>query len=164
MFNYETCYKQQMDLISRLRQEVEGRFRIADIRPSERGDTVMFVGQLLQDAEAVYRSLGERFRSLGYTLLLRHEGNSDIVVAQRGVLHAVRSNPLVNLVLLLATMLTTLFAGAAFADVNAMRALRTAWNTGAWEQLIPVLIAGAPFALTLLFILGVHEMGHYVAA
>lgn len=164
MFSYETFYKQQMDLIGRLRQEVEGRFRIADIRPSARGDSVMFVGQLLQDAEAVYHSLGERFRSLGYTLLLRHEGDSDIVVAQRGVLHAMRSNPLVNLVLLIATMLTTLFAGAAFADVNALRVLRTAWNTGAWERLIPVLIAGAPFALTLLFILGVHEMGHYVAA
>jgi len=164
MFSYETFYKQQMDLIGRLRQEVEGLFRIADIRPSARGDSVMFVGQLLQDAEAVYRSLGERFRSQGYTLLLRHEGDSDIVVAQRGVLHAMRSNPVVNLVLLIATMLTTLFAGAAFADVNSLSVLRTAWNTGAWERLIPVMVAGAPFALTLLFILGVHEMGHYVAA
>jgi len=164
MFTYETFYQQQMDLIGRLRHEVEGLFRIADIRPSARGDSVMFVGQLLQDAEAVYRSLGERFRTLGYTLLLRHEGDKDIVVAQRGVARIMPSNPIINVVLLGATILTTLFAGASFANVDSLRVLRTVLNTGAWQQLIPVLVAGAPFALTLLFILGVHEMGHYVAA
>ena len=58
-----------------------------------------------------------------------------------------RSNPVVNLVLLIATMLTTLFAGAAFADVNSLSVLRSVLNTGDWQRLIPVMVAGAPFAI-----------------
>src|SRR6185436_4917837 len=75
-----------------------------------------------------------------------------------------RFNPLINVLLLLATICTTLLVGAGFAHVNPLPALRALWNTGDWQRLIPVLAAGAPFAGTLLFILGVHEMGHYVAA
>jgi membrane-associated protease RseP (regulator of RpoE activity) len=164
MFTYERLYQQQMDVVGRLRQALEGLLNVADIRSSERGDSVMFVGQLLNDAESVYDPLRERFRQIGYTPILRHEGGTDIVVAQRGTVPLARFNPAINLLLLVATIFTTLFAGASFADVNAFSALRAAWMTGDFSRLIPALIAGAPFALTLLAILGVHEMGHYVAA
>jgi membrane-associated protease RseP (regulator of RpoE activity) len=164
MFAYEQFYQQQLDVIGRLRQAVEGLFRVADIRTSTRGDAVMFVGQLRQDAEASYGPLRERFRALGYTPLLRREGNSDIVVAQRGIVGAARFNPLVNVFLLAATILTTLFAGASFAGVNVFAAVRAVTATGDVSRLSSAFIAGAPFALTLLFILGVHEMGHYLAA
>lgn len=164
MFAYEQFYQQQMDVVGRLRQAVEGLFRVADIRTSTRGDAVMFVGQLTNDAESAYGPLRERFRPLGYTPLLRREGDRDIVVAQRGVVGAARFNPLVNVVLLAATIFTTLFAGASFAGVNALADVRAVLATGDLSRLASVLAAGAPFALTLLFILGVHEMGHYVAA
>jgi membrane-associated protease RseP (regulator of RpoE activity) len=164
MFAYEQFYQQQTDVIARLRQAVEGLFHVADIRTSPRGDAVMFVGQLLHDAESDYGALRERFRPLGYTPILRREGNSDIVVAQRGVVGAARFNPLINVVLLVATIFTTLFAGASFAGVNAFAAVRAVLATGNLSRLVSVLEAGAPFALTLLFILAVHEMGHYVAA
>jgi membrane-associated protease RseP (regulator of RpoE activity) len=42
--------------------------------------------------------------------------------------------------------------------------LLRAWGAGQWAAVLPALYAGLPFAGTLLFILGVHEMGHYVAA
>jgi len=164
MFTYEAVYQQQLDLVSRLRQEVEGLLRIADIRSSARGDSVVFVGQLLRDPEPAYTALRDRFRRLGYTPILRHEDGNDIVVAQRGVPTSARLNPLVNIVLLLATFVTTLFAGANFAGVDLTAALRLASNTGDWLRLIPAMLEGVPFAFTLLFILGVHEMGHYVAA
>ena len=164
MLTYEMRMQQQLDLVSRLRREVEGLFHVSDVRASERGDAVVFVGQLAQDADSVYATLRERFRGLGFIPLLRREGGSDIVVAQRGQLTRARFNPLINVVLLAATILTTLFAGAGLAGVNVLTVLRAAWATGAWERLAPALLAGAPFALTLLFILGVHEMGHYVAA
>src|SRR3990172_6118848 len=154
MFAYEQFYQQQTDVIGRLRQAVEGLFRVVDIRTSTRGDAVMFVGQLVHDAESDYGALRERFRPLGYTPILRREGNSDIVVAQRGIVGAARFNPLINVVLLVATIFTTLFAAA----IRAMTA------TDDISRLGSVLLAGAPFAITLLFILGVHEMGHYVAA
>ncbi|MGH2522854.1 MAG: site-2 protease family protein [Anaerolineales bacterium] len=164
MLTYERLYQQQIDLIGRLRQEVEGLFRIADIRPSERGDAVLFSGQLLSDAEQVYGALRERFHRLGYTPLLRREHGQDIVVAQRGISKIARFNPLINLFLLLATIFTTLFAGSMFAGVNPMPTVRAILRTGDWSGLVSVLVAGIPFAFTLLFILAVHEMGHYVAA
>ncbi len=164
MFSYEVFYQQQLDVVSRLRQEVEGFFHIADVRASTRGDAVLFVGKLLNEAEPVYTALRERFRRLGYTALLRREGDSDIVVAQKGVSPIARLNPAINVVLLGLTLLTTLFVGAGFAGVNALPVLRAIARTGDLGPLIALLTAGAPFALTLLFILGVHEMGHYVAA
>ncbi len=164
MFSYEARLQQQMDLVSRLRQQVEGLFNVTDVHTTDQGEGVVFIGQLLLNAEAAYSALRERFRSLGYTPILRREGNNDIVVAHRGVFAAVRFNPLINIVLLVATLFTTLLAGASFAGVNAYGALFRAWGTGQWAAVLPALYAGLPFAGTLLFILGVHEMGHYVAA
>lgn len=164
--SYELRLQQELDLVSRLRQEIEGLFHVADIRASERGDAVMFVGQLAStgEADAIYGQIRDRFKRLGYTPVLRREGSRDIVVAQRGVIGAMRFNPLINLVLFVATLFTTLLAGAGFAGVSAMPAIRAVLATGDLARLVPVLIAGAPFAGTLLFILAVHEMGHYVAA
>jgi len=164
--SYELRLQQELDLVSRLRQEIEGLFHVADIRASERGDAVMFVGQLAStgEADAIYGQIRDRFKRLGYTPVLRREGSRDIVVAQRGVIGAMRFNPLINLLLFVATLFTTLLAGAGFAGVSALPAIRAVLNTGDLARLLPVLLAGAPFAGTLLFILGVHEMGHYVAA
>jgi membrane-associated protease RseP (regulator of RpoE activity) len=164
VFSYEASFKRQTDLVSRLRQQVEGLFSISDVRTIDQGDGVIFIGQLLQSAESAYSTLRERFNGLGYTPVLRREGNQDIVMAHRGVFAAVRFNPLINLVLLLATLFTTLLAGASFAGVDGYGVLIRAWSSGQWAAVIPALYAGLPFAGTLLFILGVHEMGHYVAA
>src|SRR5947209_4569043 len=135
-----------MDLVSRLRQQVEGLFNITDVQTTDQGEGVVFVGKLLLNAEAAYGALRERFHSLGYTPVLRREGNSDIVVAHRGVFGVTRFNPLINLVLLVATLFTTLLAGASFANVNAYGVLIRAWNTGQWAALAPALYAGLPFA------------------
>jgi len=164
VLTYEARFQQQLDLIGRLRQAVGDLFHISDVRTTERGDAVMFIGRLAGEPEPAYTALRERFRGLGFTPLLRREGATDIVVAQRGVVGALRANPLINVLLLFATILTTLFVGASFANVNALAALQAAFASGNWARLLPALAAGLPFAGTLLFILGVHEMGHYVAA
>jgi membrane-associated protease RseP (regulator of RpoE activity) len=143
---------------------VEGVLRIADIRASTRGDAVMFAGQLVNDAETTYGALRERFHRLGYTPILRREGGTDIVVAQRGVSRLARFNPLINIGLFIATVFTTLLAGAGFAGASPLAALSAALRTGDLLSVVSAFAAGMPFAGTLLFILGVHEMGHYVAA
>jgi membrane-associated protease RseP (regulator of RpoE activity) len=164
--SYELRLQQELDLIGRLRQEIEGLFHVADVRASERGDAVMFVGQLASTGEvdAIYGQLRERFKRLGYTPVLRREGARDIVVAQRGLIGTARFNPLINVLLFVATLFTTLLAGASFANPGAMLPALRALLNGNLERLVPVLLSGLPFAGTLLFILGVHEMGHYVAA
>ena len=165
MYSYQTSSQQRLDLIGRLQAEVAGLMRLGDVQASARGDSVVFVGRLLQGAEESYRALRERFRPFGYTPILRKDGEADVIVAQRGVARAFRgSSPLFHLALLGVTLLTTLFAGASFADVNVLRALRALTNAGEFAPLLGALAAGAPFAATLLLILGVHEMGHYVAA
>ena len=162
MFTYESLLQRQYDIVAALRREVEARMRLMDIQASDRGDSVVFIGRLLTNAEEAFTSLRDRFRRLGYTLSLRHENGEDLVVAQRGLASLSRSNPLINLGLLLATVVTTTLAGAGFANVNVVRALEQAAG-GRFGPMAGVLAAGAPFALTLLLILGVHEMGHYVA-
>ena len=65
----------------------------------------------------------------------------------------VRGHPRVlwNVLLFAATVLTTTWAGAAHVGFNLLR------DPGRWT-------AGAPYALALLTILGVHELGHYFTA
>ncbi len=66
-------------------------------------------------------------------------------------------NATINLVLFILTILTTFFVGSLYSpDVRA---------TGMTDLLNPAnLIQGWPFALTLLAILGIHELGHFFAA
>ncbi len=163
LFSYERYFQQQADIIAQLRQAVGGALHIADVNVSERGDWVMFIGRLALEAEAVYAGLRERFRPLGYTPMLRREGPNDLIVAHRGVPGAARFNPIINLALLIATVLTTLLGGMGIAGEPVGPALRAVLD-GDWLQALGRLAAGAPFAFTLLFILFVHEMGHYLAA
>ncbi len=164
MTTYNPFFQRQFESVAALQTEVESLMRLGEVQTSDRGDSVVFSGHLKTTAEEAYRLIRDRFRRLGYTAFLRQENGSDLVVAQRGVSIFTGSNPLINLVLLLATILTTTFAGAGFAEVDVVRALRLAIEAGRWSGLLSALAAGAPFALTLLIILGVHEMGHYIAA
>ncbi len=60
-----------------------------------------------------------------------------------------RSIPYVNLLLFIATLLTTLIAGAMQQGVNLLENPLSIWK-------------GIPFSFTLLLILGTHEFGHYL--
>jgi membrane-associated protease RseP (regulator of RpoE activity) len=61
------------------------------------------------------------------------------------------TGPWLNVLLFAATLVTTTIAGAAHQGVNLFE------EPGAWS-------VGLPYGLGLMLILGVHEMGHYVAA
>jgi membrane-associated protease RseP (regulator of RpoE activity) len=59
--------------------------------------------------------------------------------------------PVLNLVLLVLTICSTLFAGALLAGFNPL-------------QDFSLIVKGVPFSLTLMLILGVHELGHFLMA
>ncbi len=130
---------------------------------------VVFHGRLLVEAEEAHQHLLPLLQAQGFTPVLQRNGRTDIVLAIEGLpvtpeedtgggplrrlaRWAGRSPWWLHLLLLLATAASTVGAGAAL--------LQTAQVT----TLGDALAIGGPFAFALLAILGVHEMGHYIAA
>ena len=160
--------------LARLRAALSGLFTIAgeEHRQDRRSRARVYIFRGTLDRSAIaatgrpaYALLQERFAPLGFTPLLQRQGDEDAVVAVQGTLPQprLRTRWWLHLLLLLATIVTTTVMGAALTGLppgEAVQALRT-WNT---TRLWSVLRDGLPFSLTLLTILGVHEMGHYVAA
>ena len=137
-----------------------GLFQVRTIATKSRGRVISFGGQLLYDPDAGYDEISRRFLAHGYTPMLRREKGEDVILAMEGVVDASTGNPAVNLLLFAATILTTLYAGASHAGLDLWAAVLA--QDINW--IIDAALTGLPFAATLLGILGVHELGHYVAA
>lgn len=119
------------------------------------GDNLVIEGQLLTDPETAYDKIKPRFEGTDVTPLLQEsDAGKPTLVLMPGALRSPGQKTgfaWLNLLLFVATLLTTIVAGAAHQGVNL------------WTE--PGKIAvGLPYALALMAILGVHELGHYVAA
>jgi membrane-associated protease RseP (regulator of RpoE activity) len=127
---------------------------------------VIFRGKLIQDAEAAYPLVAGRFKALGYTPMMERKGQWDLIYAIEGVLanRVGRSRPWLHLLLLVLTIVSTILAGSQLQGRGLAVIEREVIRRGNIAYLGRVVETGAPFALTLLLILGVHEMGHFVAA
>ncbi|MBN1680967.1 MAG: site-2 protease family protein [Anaerolineae bacterium] len=111
-----------------------------------------FTGRLRIDSEAAYNRLDAHFAPLDYhTLLTTDEQERHVIVAIKG-----RARPKArpwwpNALLFVLTVLSLLYTGAvheaAMLDHDSFRL---------WE--------GLPYAVSMILILGTHEMGHYFAA
>jgi membrane-associated protease RseP (regulator of RpoE activity) len=114
------------------------------------GGSVRLRGQLLAPAAEAYDLLAARLRPLGRTPILRRDpsGTSDEVLALPITLTAPRPRAALAAGLFGLTVLSCLFVGAQMMPGDA------GFN----------LLAGWPFAATLLSILGAHELGHYLTA
>jgi membrane-associated protease RseP (regulator of RpoE activity) len=144
-----------------LRSELIGLFDVSQVGIRPGGETIYFGGRLLYTPEAAYDEIARRFARHGFTPMFHRERGQDVVVAVAGLTGKVRTgNPLVNVLLLLATIMTTLAAGASMRGQD----LFAAMATGDLLLIREIALVGAPFSVTLLAILGVHELGHYVAA
>ena len=140
-----------------LRSLLQDVFSITETKVLEAPDKVVeFRGRLTEASDVAYRTLAPRFTDLGYTIVLQREDGADVVQALHGVEAARPARPVINVLLLIATIITTLMAGAIISGV-VMR------SPSIFLQRPVLLLEGFPFAFTLLLILGVHEMGHYVA-
>lgn len=144
-----------------LRLELAGLFQVTNVATRSRGQVISFGGRLLHDPDASYDEIRRRFRRHGYTPMLRQEKGEDVILAMEGLVDRAKTgNPLINVGLFAATVLTTLTAGATLADENLFAAV----TSGSTEAILSAILAGAPFAIALLGILGIHELGHYFAA
>ncbi len=141
-----------------LRARVAEVMAIEELQELAAGQAVAFKGCLRIGAQEAFDRLKARFTDLGYVPLLRESDSHERqeVMAIRGSLQALLTQrPWVNLLLFLATVLTTTLFGGMFA---------AALTPGGDLSLPSILASGVPFSLTLLAILAVHEFGHYVQA
>jgi membrane-associated protease RseP (regulator of RpoE activity) len=138
-----------------LRREIEDVFLVKE--QESRGPALRWGGELLVTPARALPVIEGRFRPYGFTPFLKREGDVTWIEAMPLANVVVRSRPGLNLALFLLTVLSTLVAG------------------GLWTGSLPFvtfdpfkdpmqLLTGAPFAVTLLGILGTHEFGHYFTA
>ncbi|MFQ6013129.1 MAG: site-2 protease family protein [Thermoplasmata archaeon] len=143
------------DEVEDVRALVGRHFAIYDIRV--RPEAIAFYvrveeGRLDEKFEALRRDMRDGRR---YIPVLRLEGGEHILYVQRNPPRRVRG-PWLNVVLLAATLVTTLIAGMGhWASYN---------GSPEFFSLSNALFGGLYFALPLLTILGTHEMGHFIMA
>ncbi len=124
------------------------------------GYLARFRGRLWGDSQIAYEQLAEALRPYEITPLFREEEGRHVVILVEGINHASPSNPLINVILFVLTLLSVLFAGALYGYEGPV--------TGdIFTDLIHILgnlASGWPFAASMLGILLAHEFGHYLAA
>jgi len=158
-------------LVEKLSASLDGLFVIRNVRRIQQQirtqtvNAVVFEGNLVEDAEKVYPVVSERFHAMGFTLMMERRNGVDWLVALEGLIQERKfSSPIwLHALLLVITILTTTISGAymwGYTPANLIRDL----SARRLNSLFTGLSHGLPFALTLLLILGVHEMGHYIAA
>ena len=87
---------------------------------------------------------------------LRFEENLHVVYLVENKPEPKASNPKINLILFIATLISVWLTGGLLATGNQVFGSNS-------EKFMAILFDGWPFAISILAILGAHEMGHYIA-
>lgn len=152
---------------------------IADVTRGGAETAIKLRGRLTMPASDAFRRLRPAFEAVGYTPLLRHEDDQDVIRAFPEVYaRAERKFPTAALVLFVLTVLSVFVTGMLQAD-NLFIApwdvimVRLTGNPHLvpYPELLPtdsqwreVIRIGALYSASVLGILGAHEMGHYLVA
>jgi membrane-associated protease RseP (regulator of RpoE activity) len=130
----------------KVREIVDGIMEISDIGSEQFRITV--IGDFQVDMQQAIRAIRER--ALRHNLIPRFQRRNNKVLVQfiQRPPKPKPSNYAINIILFLATILTTMFAGALQAGVNPFLKIYVGW----------------PFSLSIMVILGAHELGHYFAS
>ncbi|MGB1249833.1 MAG: site-2 protease family protein [Candidatus Promineifilaceae bacterium] len=138
-------------------RNIEDLFLTSDITEDflEKGQ-IRLRGQFLIELATHYDLLRARFEERGYTPLIRQEDEPQPFIL--AIPHVFKAKPerwQINLVLFLLTILSTLFVGASSDSMP---------ESSGVAGIVTWLLTGWPFSLSMLLILGAHELGHYFAA
>lgn len=121
----------------------------------DKGETIRAVGRLRGPAHEAFERLRPPFEDMGHTPLLRREDGLDVVRAVPEVFEPEVGSPVIHVVLFVATVLSVLATGT----MNEISSLPITV-----DKVIEALPNGLLFMVSLLGILGAHEMGHYLMA
>jgi hypothetical protein len=150
------------DLADKLLPLVRQVMSITDITEGDQKQpyAVRFRGTLISDSQLAFEKLDPAFKQAGTTLLFREENDGHEILGMPGVIQPQASNPLVNVILFLLTLVSMLMAGAMYG----MEAPADTSILGILQATLQNLPNGITFAASLLGILMAHEFGHYFAA
>ena len=151
MYNSLRAQAIPLEKVEALRHDIADIFAVYDTtldRPHP--GQVRFRGQFLRDPAEHFDELRRRFEYHGFTPLVRQEEDRLALIALPVVFETRPSNWLINLVLFVATVLSTLLVGSNYAALGPEGA--------------SAMLRGWPFSLSIMLILGAHELGHYFAA
>ncbi len=165
-FQQELPAEEAQTLANTVRSLVAPDMTIESIQTTrdQRQGAVLVHGRLQKPSHELFPRWLRELNARGYTpMLRRREGealdqNDVTLQVFAGVAPQSRSNPWINLVLFIITVISTLWVGA-------LSELPASIQGDLGATLLPQnLLRGWPFALTLLGILTAHEFGHYFAA
>ena len=138
--------------VEKMREGVAHLFVVGDTTLDEpHKGYVRYRGRFLVDPADCFDELRAVFEAQGFTPTIRKEDNGRIaIVAIPQVFNPPPSDWRINLALFIATVLATLLTGSFYNAETPEQAFQI-WN-------------GWPFSLSIMLILGAHELGHYFAA
>ena len=139
-------------------------FRTEDVTLGEpaRGLIARYRGRLIsEDTAAAYDQLAESLEGFGITALFRTDKDQQVIYLVPRNPEAKPQRLRVNVILFLLTVLSVMYVGALMTDAPARGAL-PADPAGQVLFVAGILLAGWPYALSLLSILLAHEFGHYL--
>jgi membrane-associated protease RseP (regulator of RpoE activity) len=145
-------YNPLFDTAHLLQRDIAPYFTVTDITVDwPQPEQIRLRGQFVADPADHFDELRQRFEWHGYTPIIREDDNQVAVIALPVVFDPADSRWIINLLLFIATVLSTLYIGAIYETGNLELGLREIWR-------------GWPFSLSIMLILGAHELGHYFAA
>lgn len=141
-----------LEKVEKMRRGMAHLFLVGDTTLDEpHKGFVRYRGRFLVDSATCFDELRAIFEAEGFTPTVREDENGRIaIVGIPQVFNPPASNWIINLALFLVTVAATLFTGAAYNATN----MDQIWEI--WR--------GWPFSLSIMLILGAHELGHYFVA
>jgi membrane-associated protease RseP (regulator of RpoE activity) len=128
--------------------ELSDVFRVYETREME--DRLVYYGEPLAPHETIVERVWPRFRERGYEVKLTEQTGEHVLVAEP-IDVGMEGIPWTNVVLLVATIASTLYAGTMWYYVR-----------DPLGQPVETVLTVWPFAAAVLGVLGIHELGHYV--
>lgn len=131
--------------------QIDATFRVYGVRRD--GDRLLYFGTPAVDPDNVEPSLYPDFRAAGYEIELQEQAGatedvSHVLIASPVDL-SMNGIPWTNVILFLATVLSTLYVGSVWYHIDL--------SSDPWR-----VVHAWPFAAGVMAVLGIHELGHYV--
>lgn len=182
----QSDHTEQANPYTELREIVEDYLEIAAVLPPDADNTeldgevgtlgpssrlvVTFAGKLKQDSETAYAQLDEILKvDNQFALFRRGEEGDDqphLIRIVQGRVVPVEGQPWVNIALFIATLFSVLLLGAqiGLSELYADNPSQLEAIAGDLGAIMANLWRGYPYAISIMLILGAHELGHYFAA